>query len=521
MLLSDIPAIAAHHAPNRIAIRFEGRTLTYTQLRDRCWCLSHALAEVASPGDRVAILAENCPAYVEAYYGVPGARMGLTLLNYRLAPRELAYIIGNSEPRVLFVEQKYLPTIELIRGDIPSVETVVVLDGIREGHDSYERFLQSGEPVEPELKPLDSDLCWLIYTSETTGLPKGAMLSHANVVGGITNSMVCWDNSTDDIAMFTFPMFHVAGYVMPMYHLRGFEVVLMRNFDPAGLLSSIQEFGVTSTAMAPTMIAMLLEDPQTKDYDLSSLKRIGYGAAAMPLQTLRKARAAWPGIGFSTGFGMTELSGNVMYMGPEDHDRAAENGLEIIRSVGRQMPMGRVRIVDDHGDDVPVGQEGEIVIQGDQVLGAYWKNPEATKSAFFGRWFRSGDVGRWDQDGYLYIVDRKKDMILTGGENVYPREVEDVLYQHPAIVEVAVIGIPDPKWGESVVAVITPRAGSAITPLEVIAHCREQMASYKKPKHVVWIDTLPKNASGKILKRELRDRIATGDLKIASDDQVP
>lgn len=521
MLLSDIPAIAAHHTPDRIAIRFEGRTLNYTQLRDRCWRLSGALSKVGMPGDRVAILAENCPAYVEAYYGVPGARMGLILLNYRLTPRELAYIIGNSEPRILLVEQKYLPAIEQIRSDIPSVETIVLLDGISEAHETYENFLLSGEPVEPKSRPLESDLCWLIYTSGTTGLPKGAMLSHTNVLGGITNSMVSWDNAADDIAMFTFPMFHVAGYVMPMYHLRGFEVVLMRHFDPAGLLSSIQEFRVTSTAMAPTMIAMLLEDPQTLEYDLSSLKRIGYGAAAMPLQTLRKARAAWPGVGFSTGFGMTELSGNVMYMGPEDHDRAADKGLEIIRSVGRQMPLARVRVVDDQGQDVPAGQEGEIIIQGDQVLSGYWKNPEATRNAFFGRWFRSGDVGRWDENGYLYIVDRKKDMILTGGENVYPREVEDVLYQHPAIVEAAVIGIPDPTWGESVVAVISPRSGSDITPQKIIAHCREQIASYKKPRHVVWIDTLPKNASGKVLKRELRDRISAGELKFAPDDQVP
>jgi len=226
---------------------------------------------------------------------------------------------------------------------------------------------------------------------------------------------------------------------------------------------------------------------------------------------LRRARARWPGVGFSTGFGMTELAGNVMFLSPADHDRAADQGLPILSSVGRQMPLARVRVVDDDGVDAPAGTPGEIVVNGDQVLMGYWRNPEATTGSFFdGGWFRSGDVGRFDADGYLTIVDRKKDMVLTGGENVYPREVEEVLYQHPAVLEAAVIGAPDPKWGEKVVAVVCRRADVAAA--DLIAHCRERLAGYKKPRHVVFIDVLPRNASGKVLKRELRERIATGEL---------
>ena len=230
---------------------------------------------------------------------------------------------------------------------------------------------------------------------------------------------------------------------------------------------------------------------------------------------LRRANAKWPKIGFSTGFGMTELAGNVMFMGRLDHERAAAGGLEILRSVGRQLPLARVRVVDEQDQDCPPGVAGELIVKGDQVLMGYWRNPEATTASFVDGWFHSGDVARWDEDGYLYIVDRKKDMVLPGGENVYPREVEEVLYEHPAVLEAAVIGAPDPKWGEKVVAVVCLREGASASEEELIAVCRERIASYKKPKHVVFISTLPKNASGKVLKRELRDQIATGALALS------
>jgi acyl-CoA synthetase (AMP-forming)/AMP-acid ligase II len=240
------------------------------------------------------------------------------------------------------------------------------------------------------------------------------------------------------------------------------------------------------------------------------LRRIGYGASSMPGEVLRRARARWPNIGFTTGFGMTELAGNVMYMGRQDHERAAEQDLEILRSVGRQMPLARVRVVGDDGEDCPPGTVGEVVIKGDQVLMGYWRNPEATEKSFIDGWFRSGDLGRWDENGYLYIVDRKKDMILTGGENVYPREVEDILYEHPAVLEAAVVGCPDPVWGEKVVAVVCRRVD--VSGEDLIAFCKERIASYKKPKHVAFVESLPRNASGKVLKRELRARIETGEI---------
>ena len=514
MLLSDIPVLAAHHAPNVEAVRFGERVLTYVDLRDRCWRLSNALAMVGEPGDRVAILAENCPEYTECYYGVPGAGMALTLLNYRLTARELAYIVGDSAPRILVVEPKYLPTIQQIRAAIPSVERILLIGAEAEDCTNYDAFVASGEAREPARRPSEDDLCWLLYTSGTTGLPKGAMLSHRNLLSAVLNSMGGWEVAPDEVVMYTFPQFHVAGYLIPLHHLRGYKIVLLRSFDPQTMLRTVEEHRVTNTGMAPTMIAMLLESAMTDDYDISSLKRIGYGASSMPAEVLRKARLKWPEVRFGTGFGMTELSGNVMSLGSLDHDRAAEQGLELLGSVGKQMPLARVRVVDDEGRDAPPGEPGEILIKGDQVLMGYWRNPEATAAAFTDGWFHSGDVGRWDEDGYLYIVDRKKDMILTGGENVYPREVEEVLYEHPAVVEAAVVGAPDPKWGEKVVAVICVREGHDVTAADVIEHCRGRIAGYKKPRHVVFIDLLPRNASGKVLKRELRDRMARGELAL-------
>jgi acyl-CoA synthetase (AMP-forming)/AMP-acid ligase II len=515
MLISEIPEIAAHHEPDKIALWFEGKSWTFSQLRDRCRKLSNAMLTIAKPGDRIAILSENCTEYAECYYGVPGAGMCLTFLNYRLTARELTYIINNNTPSAIVVQKKYLATIRQILPELTSVKTVILIGGEEDGTISYEALLARGEAKKPEVKISENDLCWLLYTSGTTGLPKGAMLTHKNLIAAIYNSMASGAEALpDEIPLFMFPLFHVAGYALPLYHLRKWTVVILQTFDVMSFLEAVQTYGITSGPMAPTMLAMLLENPKLKDYDLSSLRGFGYGASSMPLEVLRKGFAAFPGRSFATGFGMTELAGNVMALSKQDHVRAAEEGLPIISSVGKQMPLSRVRVLLDDNTDAPPGVPGEIVIRGDQVLKGYWNNPKATEESFIDGWFRSGDVGRWDEEGYLYIVDRKKDMVLTGGENVYPREVEEVLYQHPAILEAAVLGTPDPKWGESVVAALVLREGRTVTASEISAFCKERIASYKKPKFVCYVPALPRNASGKVLKRELRDLIAKGELPL-------
>ncbi|MGQ5702219.1 class I adenylate-forming enzyme family protein [Sandaracinobacteroides sp. A072] len=516
MLVGDIPVLAAHRAPDVDAVRFRDHAMTYAGMRDRSWQLANGLLQLARPGDRIAILAENCPEYVLAYYGVPSAGMALTFLNYRLSAGELAWIIGNAEPTVLIVEDRYLGVIDQIRDEIPSVRHVVIIGEPRAGAMGFDALIASGAPAPPDVTIDEDDLAWLLYTSGTTGLPKGAMLSHRNVVSAVLNSLASWESdppgSPDPVFMLTFPMYHVAGYAMLVTHLRATPMVLMQNFDIETFFATIERHGVTSLSLAPTMIAMLLNHGSRGNYDLSSIRNIGYGASAMPPAVLLRAREVWPGVRFATGFGMTELGGNVMVLTAGEHDRAVDEGLPILNSVGRQMLLARVRVVDEAGRDVPPGQEGEILVKGDQVFSGYWRNPESTASAFEDGWFHTGDVGCWDGDGYLWIVDRKKDMIVSGGENVYPREVEDVLYRHPAVLEAAVIGAEDPTWGEEVVAVVSCRAGMETTAAELIDFCRARIASYKKPRAIAFIEELPKNASGKILKRELRLWIRDGSL---------
>lgn len=514
MLLGDVPVLAAHRAPGRVAVRLEERELTYADMRDDCWRLGDALLGMTQPGDRVAILAENCLEYALCYYGVPGAGRTLTFLNYRLSPTELAWIINNSEPSVLIVQDKYLGAIRAIRDQIQSVKTLVTIGAAaEEGAITFDAFIARGQPVAPPA-PAEDSVAWLLYTSGTTGMPKGAMLTHRNVMAAVMNSLASWDAEPDSHYLLTFPMYHVAGYGMVVNHLRAAELTILPNFVPETLFGLIERYRVTSTAAAPTMIALLLDHPAMPNYDLSSLRNVGYGASAMPAAVLLRAREKWPQVRFGTGFGMTELSGNVMVLTADEHDRAIDEGLPILTSVGRQMLLSRVRVVDEVMRDVPVGAEGEIVISGDQVLIGYWRNPEATAKAFTDGWFHTGDVGRWDADGYLTIVDRKKDMIVTGGENVYPREVEEVLYRHPAVLEAAVIGTEDPVWGESVLAVITCREGEKVAAAELIDHCRAHIASYKKPKAVAFVAELPKNASGKVLKRTLRDMVISGELAL-------
>jgi acyl-CoA synthetase (AMP-forming)/AMP-acid ligase II len=283
--------------------------------------------------------------------------------------------------------------------------------------------------------------------------------------------------------------------------------VLMKAYEPELFMQLVEHHGITSSALAPTMLNFLLQHPKIDDYDLSTLRNIGYGAAAMPVEVLKTAIERFGPIVYS-GFGMTELGGNVLVHSKEVHIRAINGEEHLLAACGTPMCLADVKVVDDAMHECPPGVVGEIVIKAEQVLKGYWRNEEGTKAAFDGGWFKTGDMARRDEEGFFYIVDRKKDMIVTGGENVYSREVEEVIYTHPAVSEAAVIGLPDPVWGENVTAVVVLRGGMTATDVEIIATCRDRLAGYKKPKRVEFIDELPKNVSGKILKRELRERFA-------------
>jgi acyl-CoA synthetase (AMP-forming)/AMP-acid ligase II len=480
--------------------------VTFGELRDRMFRVANAMLGLASQGDRVAILAENLPEYVECYYGVPSAGMALNFLNYRLHPKEWAWILNNAEARVLIVQDKYLDLIEPELGDIPSIEHVVVIGGDgRGGYPSYGDLVGAAAAVEPDVEVDQDSTAWLLYTSGTTGFPKGAMLTHRNLLVAIYESVIEYEPQSDERTLVAFPLCHVSGYSVPVTHARGGLIVLTPMFEPESWMQLVDEHGITSTALAPTMFNFILHHPKVNDYELTSLRSIGYGAAAMPVEVLRAAIKRFGPIVYS-GFGMTELGGNVLTFPKADHVRAVNGEEHLLASCGTPMCLADVRVVDEQGQECPPGVVGEIVIQGEQVLKGYFRNEEGTRKAFEGGWFHTGDMARRDEEGFFYIVDRMKDMIISGGENVYSREVEEVLYGHPAVSEAAVIGLPDPTWGENVTAVIVLRDGMTATEAEIIATARNRLANFKKPKRVIFLDELPKTVSGKIIKRELRER---------------
>jgi len=510
MLLGDVVAMGAHKYGARAALVFEDEEISFAALYERTKRLANALLTLTTPGARVAILSQNRPEFVDAYFGVPMAGMGLTFLNYRLNPRELSRIVADADASVLLVEDAYAEAVAGIRADLTSVTTVVIIGGedtagIADVH--YDDLLASAPDTEPDVAVAEQDLAWLIYTSGTTGMPKGAMLSHRSLLTSINSWMIHSTNAVaSDVSLMMFPLCHIAGVGVISNVLMGVTLVLRRAYEPLDAMTMIDRYAVTATSFAPTMLSMLLQHPQIDDFSLASLRTIAYGGSSMPVETLRRAMARFPGADFVQGFGMTELSGNVLYFDPDSHRLAAAERPELLVAAGRTMALSSIRLVDDDMRDVPVGAVGEIVVRGDQVMVGYWRRPEANAEAFAGGWFHTGDMGRADEAGYTAIVDRKKDMIVTGGENVYSKEVEDVIYAVPGVAEASIIGLPDPHWGENVTAVVVPASGARVSADDIIAACRASLAGYKKPKQVFFVDELPRNASGKILKRELRER---------------
>jgi acyl-CoA synthetase (AMP-forming)/AMP-acid ligase II len=508
MLLGDIVRLNGRKSPGKTAIVSEDRTVTFGQLRDRMFRVANAMAGLGAPGDRVGILAENIPEYVECYYGVPSAGMALTFLNYRLHPKEWAWILNNAEASVLLVHDKYLDQIQPHLADIPTVKHVVVIGGGgRNGYPDYEDVVEAASATEPGIEVDENSTAWLLYTSGTTGFPKGAMLTHRNLVVAALESVIEYEPQPDERNLVAFPLCHVAGYTVPVTQFRGGHIVLTPMFEPELWMKLVDDHGITATALAPTMMNFILQHPKINEYKLETLRNIGYGAAAMPVEVLRSAIERFGPIVYS-GFGMTELGGNVLTFPKAAHVRAINGEEGLLASCGTPMCLADVKVVDEQMVECPPGVVGEIVIQGEQVLKGYFRNEDGTRKAFEGGWFHTGDMARRDQEGFFYIVDRMKDMIITGGENVYSREVEEVLYTHPSVSEAAVVGLPDPRWGENVTAVIVLRPGMTATEAEVIATCKDRLAGFKKPKKVIFVDELPKTVSGKIIKKDLRERFA-------------
>lgn len=511
MLLHEIVEFAATARPSATALRSNGRVLDFAGLRRRIEVVATLLSAVAEPGDRVVLVADNHLDVVTLMYAAPRAGVILAFGNTRHTSAELLELVEATGPVLVVAGADHLDRLSGPLGSAHPQLPVWSVGGPHEAAasdlsaeaDRFDRRAAAATPADV----VESDCAWLIHTSGTTGRPKGVMLTHRSLIAAVANTAVARPLADDDVYLFPFPLFHVAGYNVLHAHVRRCPVVLLPRFDAAAVFDSLRQDGVTCCSLAPTMLAMLLDHPERDHEAMANLRQISYGASAMPLELLRRVTAELPDCGLAQGYGMTELSGNAVFLSPADHRRAATDRPDLLAAAGRPGPLVAVRIVDDDDAEVPAGSPGEILVRGDQVCAGYWNDPDSTSASRLGPWLRTGDVGKV-LDGVLHVVDRKKDLIITGGENVASREVEDLLGQHPSVAQVAVIGLPDDRWGETVCAVVVPVEREAFDPDELIDWTDGRIAGFKRPRRVIQVDQLPLNASGKVDKVALRALVA-------------
>ncbi|MES9539035.1 AMP-binding protein [Actinomadura sp. NPDC000600] len=503
--LSDVPRLydvleaAAAEAPDAPALSVDGTTWTFRELQARTDALSAHLSARCSSGARVALLAHNRPEYVAAYYGVPCEGRILVPLNQRLHPREWA-------------DQIVRCGAELVIGEPELLERLAREGGLPDRHPPLTDIADlpwDGPAAIEEGERDPAEVAWLMFTSGTTGRPKGVRLTHRSLLAAITVTASGRPVLPGDVFCTPFPLCHVAGYQVILHHVFRRHAVVLRRFVPPALVDAARRHGVTNLSLAPTMLEDLLahlnEDPAALEALRATLRVIAYGSAPMPVPLLRRAVEVL-GCDLNQGYGMTELSGNATFLSPADHRAAIETRPELAASAGRPGDGAEIAVIGEDGTPLPPGELGEVVVRGAQVADGYWDDPDATAEAFAGGWFRTGDAGRIDGDGYLHLTDRLKDVIITGGENVSSREVEDVLRTVPGVREVAVVGLPDPRWGQTVCAVIVP-GGVPPDPEELIAACRARLAGFKTPRRIEFTTALPRTSTGKIRKAALRTRL--------------
>ncbi len=497
----------AERTPGKLALidAHSGQQLSYAQFNERANRLASFLKDELDlePGDRVSILAQNSAAYYEALFACGKMGAILNTLNWRLAVPELAYIIEDCQPRVLLYDAEFGEAARALKAN-STIEELVILNGEPDGTTlsgqwAYEDALGTGDPAGVEMPRLTYDDTWaILYTSGTTGRPKGAQVTYGNFFYNAIGIGMAVDLTSQDINLNVLPAFHAGGlglFAGPTFHAGG-TVIVMRAFDPAELLRLIETWRVSVLLLVPAIYLMLSQYPDFDRYDLSSVRSWSSGGSALPPSLVHEY--AQKNIIIQQGFGMTETGPTVFLIGKED-------ALAKAGSVGKPVMHTEVRIMDRDGQVLGPEEIGELCVRGGNVTTGYWNRPEATAEAIVDGWLHSGDAAKYDQDGFYYIVDRWKDMFISGGENIYPAEVENIIYQHPVVAEVAVIGVPHPKWQEVGKAIVVVKEGQELSEAEVIEFCQGKLARYKIPKSVAFADSLPRTAAGKVLKRELME----------------
>jgi len=480
----------------------DGREWTYKSLdEESCQC-ANALAKLGiGIQDRVAFLDKNAPEYFTFLFGIAKLGAVSVAVNWRLAPPEMEYILNHSQATMLLVGEEFLEHLSEMKLNLTHI--VVLGDPGDTGYPTYEQWIAGESSEDPNVQVASEDTCYQLYTSGTTGLPKGVETTHDNMVSMMSNGLAPIGFNPDAINLVCMPLFHISGSGWGVIGLfSGCKSVLLRDVDMQQILQVIPDHGVTHTIFVPAVLQFLLAQPNINEVDFSSLLSVTYGASPITEEVLVKSMNTFKA-NFHQVYGLTETTGGVTMLAPDEHDPGGPRA-DFLRSCGKVINGSELKIVNrENGEDMPEGEVGEIWIKGPQIMKGYWQNDEATnESITTDGWFKSGDAG-YLREGFLFIHDRVKDMIISGGENIYPAEIENVLMSHPGIADAAVIGVPDERWGETVKAIVT-RASDDLSEEEVFSYCRKNLANYKCPTTIDWMETIPRNPSGKILKTELR-----------------
>jgi len=505
--LAEVVRAQAQARGDEIAFEFEGRTTPFATLDRHTNQVAHALQAMGvQPAQRIAYLGKNSDAYFELLLGAMKARVVTTPVNWRLAGPEVAYIVNDCQAVALFVGPEFVDEVRRLKDQMPHLKTILTTEGGAPEWPDFAAWRDAQPDSDPGVEVLETDVAIQLYTSGTTGHPKGAMLSHRNMLtlvragGGEPPEWNRW--SADDVSLVAMPIFHIGGSgwgILGLVH--GARGVIAREFEPHKVLDFFAEHGITKLFMVPAAMQFVVRQSRARHMDFSKLRYMMYGASPIPAALLKECIEVFK-CGFVQMYGMTETTGTIVALAPEDH----VIGSEKMRSAGKALAGVELAILDPDGKPLPPREVGEIATRSGSNMIGYWNLPEATAKTIDGdNWLRTGDAGYLDEDGYLYIHDRIKDMIISGGENIYPAEVESALCDHPDVAEVAVIGVPDDIWGEAVKAMVVPKPGKQLNAHDLIAFTHERIAKFKTPRSIEFLEALPRNGSGKILRRQLRE----------------